>query len=379
MASKHELKRYRNNLADELDSAALYETLAQVEKDTTRRNVFQQLADSERTHAQLWLDKLHANGIRARLPRRSVKTHLMRALVHTLGPSFVLPSIAATENADRNKYANQPDAAHLSAEEQHHANVVQAVVDEDRNGASNGESIGAQIANAESWHKGVRSGNDLRAAVLGANDGLVSNFCLIMGVAGAGTGNKAILLTGFAGLIAGACSMALGEWLSVTNARELARTQIAKEADEIEHTPDAERHELALIYQAKGIEAGEARRVAAQIMLDKDKALDTLTREELGIDPAELGGNPWSAAGVSFCLFSLGAIFPVLPFLWSHGLQAILQCVALSGVGLAAVGVFTSLFNGRGAAFSAFRQIVIGLIAAAFTFGVGRLLGVSIS
>ncbi|SDH28146.1 VIT1/CCC1 transporter family protein [Paraburkholderia phenazinium] len=387
MASRHELKRYRANLADELDSAALYETLAHVEKDAARRNVFQQLADSEREHAQVWLDKLHANGIHARLPRRSVKTHLMRALVHTFGPSFVLPTLAAAEYADRNKYANQPDAARLSAEEQHHADVVQAVVEEARNGAVKGNSRvyskdepkGAQIANAEEWHKGVRSGNDLRAAVLGANDGLVSNFCLIMGVAGAGTGNKAILLTAFAGLIAGACSMALGEWLSVTNARELARTQIAKEADEIEHTPDAERHELALIYQAKGIEAGEARRIASQIMRDKDKALDTLTREELGLDPAELGGNPWSAAGVSFCLFSLGAIFPAMPFLWAHGLPAILQCIGLSGIGLAAVGVFTSLFNGRGAAFSAFRQIVIGLIAAAFTFGVGRLLGVSIS
>jgi VIT1/CCC1 family predicted Fe2+/Mn2+ transporter len=379
MASKHELKRYRTNLADELDSAALYETLAQVEKDQSRRSVFQQLADSEREHAQVWLDKLHANGVDARLPRRSVKTHLMRGLVHTFGPSFVLPTLAAAEYADRNKYANQPDAARLSAEEQHHADVVQAVADEARNEAASGDSKGAQIANAESWHKGVRSGNDLRAAVLGANDGLVSNFCLIMGVAGAGTGNKAILLTGLAGLIAGACSMALGEWLSVTNARELARTQIAKEADEIEHTPDAERHELALIYQAKGVDADEARRVASQIMRDKDKALDTLTREELGLDPAELGGNPWSAAGVSFCLFSLGAIFPVMPFLWTHGLPAILQCVVLSGIGLAAVGVFTSLFNGRGAAFSAFRQIVIGLIAAAFTFGVGRLLGVSIS
>jgi hypothetical protein len=140
--------------------------------------------------------------------------------------------------------------------------------------------------------------------VLGANDGLVSNFCLIMGVAGAGTGNTAILLTGFAGLVAGACSTALGEWLSVTNARELARTQIAKEADELEHTPDAERHELALIYQAKGLDGDEAKRVAAQIMRDKVKALDTLTREELGLDPAELGGNPWSVAAVSFCLFS---------------------------------------------------------------------------
>lgn len=376
MASRHELKRYRQNLADELDSAAVYETLAHVEKDAARRSVFEQLAASEREHAQLWSDKLRANGVRVRPHRHSIKTHLMRTLTRTFGPAFVLPTLAAAEYADRNKYAHQPGAEKLSAEEQHHADVVRAVVEGQH---AEGLSKGAQIASAESWHKGVTSGNDLRAAVLGANDGLVSNFCLIMGVAGAGAANRTILLTGLAGLIAGACSMALGEWLSVTNARELARTQIAKESDEIEQTPDAERHELALIYQAKGVEAEEARRVAAQIMRDKDKALDTLTREELGLDPAELGGNPWTAAGVSFCLFSLGAIFPAMPFLWAHGMWAIVQCVALAGFGLAAVGVFTSLFNGRGAMFSAGRQIVIGLVAAAFTFGAGRLLGVSIS
>jgi VIT1/CCC1 family predicted Fe2+/Mn2+ transporter len=225
----------------------------------------------------------------------------------------------------------------------------------------------------------VSSGNDLRAAVLGANDGLVSNFCLIMGVAGAGTANKAILLTGLAGLIAGACSMALGEWLSVTNARELARTQIAREADELEQAPEAEQHELALIFQAKGLDADEAKRVAAQLMRDKDKALDTLTREELGLDPAELGGNPWSAAAVSFCLFSIGAIFPTMPFLWTNGLSGIVQCIVLSAFALASIGVFTSLFNGRSAMFSALRQVIIGLMAAGFTFGVGHLLGVSIS
>jgi VIT1/CCC1 family predicted Fe2+/Mn2+ transporter len=375
MASKRELKRYRTNLADELDSAALYETLAQVERNSSRAAVFNELAASERGHAQVWVDKLQANGVHVRTHRRSLKTHLLRGLIHAFGPAFVLPTIAAAEYADRNKYANQPDAARLSADEQHHAAIVQEVAREETPGASKG----AQIAAAESWHKGVTSGNDLRAAVLGANDGLVSNFCLIMGVAGAGTGNKAILLTGLAGLIAGACSMALGEWLSVTNARELARTQIAKEADEIEHTPDAERHELALIYQAKGVDAAEARRVAGQIMRDKDKALDTLTREELGLDPAELGGNPWSAAALSFGLFSLGAIFPAAPFLWAHGIPAIAQCVVLSAFGLAAVGVFTSLFNGRGAGFSALRQIAIGLLAAAFTFGAGKVLGVSIS
>ncbi|SAL87707.1 VIT family protein [Caballeronia terrestris] len=173
--------------------------------------------------------------------------------------------------------------------------------------------------------------------------------------------------------------MALGEWLSVTNARELARTQIAKEADELEQMPEAERHELALIYQAKGLDAVEARRVAAEIMRDKDKALETLTREELGLDPAELGGNPWTAALASFALFAVGAIIPAIAFLWSSGERGIVQCVVLSGIGLAGIGVFTSIFNGRGALFSAVRQVVICLAAAACTFGLGRVLGVSLS
>jgi vacuolar iron transporter family protein len=375
MASKAELKRFRSNLSDEYDSAALYETLARAEHDAERRQVYEQLAVAEREHAQIWADKLRANGVSLRKHRASAKTQLMRALVRMFGPNFVLRTIAAAEYADRDKYAGQPDAAQMSEEEHRHAGIVQAVA----NRGKPEQSRGSQIAAAESWHRGVSSGNDLRAAVLGANDGLVSNFCLIMGVAGAGTQNKAVLLTALAGLVAGACSMALGEWLSVTNARELARTQIAKEADEIEHSPDAERHELALIYQSKGLAAGEARRVAAQMMRDKDKALDTLTREELGLDPAELGGNPWTAAVVSFALFSVGAIFPAFPFVWARGTLALGLCIGLSSIGLAAIGVFTSLFNGRSALFSAFRQIVIGMVAAGFTFGIGRLLGVSLS
>lgn len=376
MASPQELRRYRRNLADELDSAAVYDTLSAVEKDAGRRRIFAELAASEREHAQVWRDKLAANGVRVRPHRRSAKTRLLQTLTRTFGPSLVLPTVAAAEYADRDRYAREPGAQTLSAQEQQHAAIVQSIVASKR---AQGQSKGAQIAAAESWHKGATSGNDLRAAVLGANDGLVSNFCLIMGVAGAGSANRAILLTGLAGLVAGACSMALGEWLSVTNARELARTQLAREADELENTPDAERHELALIYQAKGIDADEARRVAAQIMSDKHEALDTLAREELGIDPKQLGGNPWTAAAVSFCLFALGAAFPTAAFLWAQGVAAIVQCVALSTLGLAAVGVFTSLFNGRSAAFSAFRQIAIGLAAAAFTAGAGHLLGVSVS
>jgi VIT1/CCC1 family predicted Fe2+/Mn2+ transporter len=200
-----------------------------------------------------------------------------------------------------------------------------------------------------------------------------------MGVAGAGTGNKAILLTALAGLIAGACSMALGEWLSVTNARELAQSQVSKEQNELEHSPESEEHELALIYRAKGLSADDAKRFASKIMQDKDKALDVLVREELGIDPAELGGNPWSAAGVSFCLFALGAIFPAMPYLWSSGMSANAQCISFSIFALAAIGLFTSLFNGRSAGFSAARQVLVGLAAAAFTYGAGWALGVAVS
>ncbi|SAK86022.1 VIT family protein [Caballeronia temeraria] len=374
MASAQELRKFRANLADELHSAAIYETLAQVERDESRKQVFSELAASERMHARVWADKLKAHG-RTAPSGFNAKTYLMKGLVHLLGPRFVLPSLAAAEFADRNKYAGNPDTARMSEDEHEHANVVQAMANAGKPAAAQG----ADIAQAESWHRGVTSGNDLRAAVLGANDGLVSNFCLIMGVAGAGTGNKAILLTALAGLIAGACSMALGEWLSVTNARELAQAQVSKEANELEHSPESEEHELALIYKAKGLSADEAKRVASQLMQDKDKALDALVREELGLDPAELGGNPWSAAGVSFCLFAIGAIFPAMPFLWSSGMPAIVQCIGFSVLALAAIGVFTSLFNGRSAGFSAVRQVLVGLAAAAFTFGVGRVLGVATS
>ncbi|MDR5760221.1 VIT1/CCC1 family protein [Caballeronia sp. LZ035] len=373
MASHAELRRFTANLADELDSAALYDTLARAEPQEDKRRVYAELADAERRHAGIWAAKLKANGVPIREHHLSVKTRIMRTLARAFGPDFVLRSVAANERADRDKYAGQPDAAQMSMEERHHADIVQDVVSRNQ-----GLDKGHAIAAAEAWHRGVASGNNLRAAVLGANDGLVSNFCLIMGVAGAGAGSRAVLLTAFAGLIAGAASMALGEWLSVTNARELARTQIAKEKDELDHMPDAERHELALIYQAKGVEPAEARRVAAQIMLDKDKALDTLTREELGLDPRELGGNPWTAALASFALFAIGAMFPAAPFLWSSNANGIAQCMALSAFGLAGIGVFTSLFNGRSALFSAARQVLIGLAAAGCTYGLGKLLGVSL-
>lgn len=370
-----ETRRYQANLSDELDGVALYTSLAAAETDPVRKDLFLQLAQAESTHAGHWRAKLDEAGVSARAHVPSFRTRLLGRLAQRFGPGFVMPTIAAAEFSDRNKYASQPDAQALSAEERGHAAVVEEIA---RTSASGGIASGADIARAEPWHRGA-SGNNLRAAVLGANDGLISNFCLVMGVAGAGTQNKIVLLTGLAGLVAGACSMALGEWLSVTNARELANTQLGKEAEELERTPQAEQHELALIYQAKGLPKTDAERIAAQLMQDKKSALDTLAREELGIDPAELGGNPWSAAGTSFALFASGAVFPIAPFVWLHGASAVGTSIAASAIALCTIGVLTSLFNGRSPWFSAARQAVFGCAAAGVTYGIGAALGVSLS
>lgn len=373
MSAASDLDRYRKNLRDELDGAALYAALADAESDPVRKDLYEQLAQAETEHAVVWKNKLTAAGVAEFPYKLSTRARVLAWLVRHVGADFVLPTIAALELADRNKYAEQEDAVALSSDEKGHAHVVQAAV---KGGPRSG--IGEDIANAEPWHR-LRRGNELRAAVLGANDGLVSNFCLVMGVAGAGVDNHMILLTGLAGLIAGACSMALGEWLSVTNARELARTQIAKEKEEIEQTPEAEQKELALIFQAKGMQRNEAQKVAADLMRNKQTALDTLTREELGINPAELGGNPWSAAAFSFGLFAMGALIPVVPFLFTESVVAVVVSLLVSTIALGAIGVATSLFNGRAGWYSAARQVVIGSVAAALTYGIGAWLGVSLS
>ena len=180
-------------------------------------------------------------------------------------------------------------------------------------------------------------------------------------------------------VLAGACSMAMGEWLSVNSSRELYQKQIATEAMELEEVPEEEKEELVLIYQAKGLSEPEARALADKLLSDKNTALDTLVREELGVDPTELGGSAWGAAGTSFLLFSFGAIFPVAPYFFLSGWSALIASLALSGVALAGIGLGTSLFTGRGAVFSAMRQLLIGFAAAGVTYGVGALVGVSLA
>ena len=372
-----EIRRLRDNLQGEIDGAAVYDALAQSEPDARVAAVYRELARTERRHAAYWAERLgRARGgkVAAPDPAPSWRARAMAWASRRFGPSAVLPALSATERRDSRNYDNQPDAVAggFHRDERMHARVVQAAAS--RNGGLPGETL----AMIEGRHRGG-GGNALRAAVLGANDGLVSNLSLVMGVAGAAAGGRTILLTGLAGLVAGACSMAMGEWLSVNSSRELYERQIATERAELEQSPEEEKEELVLIYQAKGLAEAQARSLAEELLSNKASALDTLVREELGIDPDELGGSPWAAAAASFGLFAVGAIFPVAPFFFLRGQSAVFAALALSGLALVAIGLGTSLFTGRGAVFSATRQLAIGLAAAGVTFGVGKLVGVSLS
>jgi VIT1/CCC1 family predicted Fe2+/Mn2+ transporter len=199
-----------------------------------------------------------------------------------------------------------------------------------------------------------------------------------MGVAGAQFNSAVILITGLSGLLAGAFSMAIGEWVSVQSARELYQRQVRTESAEIRSVPDEEEEELALIYEAKGLPPHEAERVAGRLMADEESALDAMVREELGLDPTSLGGSPYAAAGSSFVLFSLGAIVPMAPFFFASGTAAVLAAIAAAAAGLFVIGALISLLTGRSALFSGTRQLVFGVLAAGSTFGLGRLIGMAI-
>jgi VIT1/CCC1 family predicted Fe2+/Mn2+ transporter len=237
---------------------------------------------------------------------------------------------------------------------------------------------GSFLARLEGRHRAV-GGNALRAAVLGANDGLCSNLSLVMGVAGASIDHHGILMTGIAGLLAGACSMALGEWVSVTSSRELAQREIRIESSELAEDPQGEGEELQLIYESKGLSGDEAKRVVAQILPDQQAMLDALSREELGIDPNELGGSAIEAALASFVLFSVGAIIPILPFLVPRFGPAVIASLVLSSVALFAIGAAITIFTGVPVWRSGGRQLLLGLAAAGLTFAIGHVVGVALA
>jgi VIT1/CCC1 family predicted Fe2+/Mn2+ transporter len=375
MATRSELARYRENLRHEVDSAAIYRTLAAVEREPNLAEVYRRMAAAEAGHARLWEEKLKAAGQPLPPRKPSLRARTLAWLARRFGSDLVLPVLMDAEAGDAAGYRAQPEArgTGMARQERSHRRLLATI-----QGGLCGGLAGAQVARLEGRHRAV-GGNALRAAVLGANDGLVSNLSLVMGVAGAALDNQALLITGFAGLLAGAISMALGEWLSVQSSRELYARQIAIEAEELAAAPEDEAMELALIYQAKGVPEQQARELAARLIANEDKALDTLAREELGIDPKELGGSAWEAALTSFALFAVGAIVPVLPFVLVTGRAAVAVSLGASAVGLFGIGATITLLTGRGVLVSGVRPMLFGLAAAAVTYAIGWLLGVSIA
>jgi VIT1/CCC1 family predicted Fe2+/Mn2+ transporter len=368
-----DLRRFRSNRQDEVDSAAQYRAMAAAEPDAAVAKIYRELAEVEEKHAGFWETKLRERGIDPGPRRASWRARVLAFTARRLGPRMILPTVAAREAVGRNDYAAQSETAHtqMPAQERSHARVLKAMLKRPEG------VVGSELARVEGRHRNV-GGNALRAAVLGANDGLCSNLALVMGVAGAQTSSHAILVTGVAGLVAGACSMALGEWVSVTSSRELAERELGIERDELFAAPEEEREELQLIYEAKGIPKDEAKQLSARLLGDRGAALDVLAREELGIDPAELGGSARVAAITSFLLFAFGAVFPVIPYMVASGNPALLASVTVSAVALFGIGAAITVFTGRSMWISGSRQTVLGLAAAGITFGLGSLLGTAL-
>lgn len=373
MSNNEDLKRYLANRQKEVDGAALYHALARSETQPQMAGLYEKFAAAEEKHAAAWekrLEDLHEPVPPRRL---SWRAQAMIWLGQRFGAQFILPTVTGLERADSQAYGGQPEAeaGQFSADEKSHARLLTMA------SQSSGGLAGGSIAQLEGRHR-AGGGNALRAAVLGANDGLVSILSLTMGVAGATSSNADVLIAGLAGLLAGAGSMALGEWLSVQSSRELYAHQIKIETQEIEENPQEELDELALIYQAKGLPEARAKELATHMMADRTNVVDTLAREELGIDPQELGGSAYEAAITSFGLFAVGAAFPILPYVFWSGTTSIVVSLAASAIGLFIIGSAITLMTGRSVLFSGVRQVLVGMAAAALTYGVGKLIGTSV-
>ncbi len=370
-STNDEVRRLARNLQGEIDGGALYRLLASVEPDPARARVFEELAEVEDRHASVWREKLRELGVTVAPSAPSFRVRAIGWLARRFGVDAVLPIVRTMEATGYQDYMSQDATAQaLAPDERKHARTLATL---SRTAPAPPEEIAAR----EPWHRRGTSGT-LRATVFGVSDGLVSNTSLVMGFAGAQTEGKFVLLAGLAGLLAGAFSMAAGEYVSMRAQRELFERQIELERDELAVAPEEERRELALIYRVKGVPQEEAEAMADRLMASPESALDTMVREELGLDPGELG-SPWGAAIGSFVAFALGALVPVIPFFFgaSASLPFVVASGVLSAIAVFGVGAALSLFTGRNALASGLRQLGIAAAAAALTFGLGRVIGVS--
>ena len=346
-------RRFLANLRIERNNAELYERLADLASDERKRRAYRRIALAEQANAAFWETHLHAMNVDVPAHVVGIRVRVLTWFARRFGTEFVMPTVVRLEHADH----------------------VEPSVDR--------KELRNHFGGAESAKSGRRehrsqSGNTLRAAVLGANDGLVSNVSLVMGMAGASNNDHAVLMAGIAGLVAGACSMALGEWLSVNSSREFYQAQIAVRAERLAVAPEDGARSIAGIYRDKGLEPQVANTVAEHLTETPRAALDTLVREDLGIDPEDLGGSAYSAAISSFCMFATGAAFPVAPYLLFQGHAAMLGSAIATVFALTLIGIGTSLFTGRTLVFSVARQLVITLAAALITYAVGHTIGVAL-
>ena len=372
-------RRFLRYLDAERNASLLYRALAE-STDGDQREALLELADVEDKHAQHWVDKLTAYGVEIP-PAPTVLNADDEQLVRrarSLGLVSVLDNLEQNEGADAGMYDDEPEALPtMPSDEREHADVFRALKGGEPERFPHRER---STKGAEPWHRTDKSGS-VRAAVFGVSDGLVSNTALVMGFAGASLAgaieNSVVLFAGLAGLLAGAFSMAAGEYVSMASQRDLFKREIDLERQELLEKPEEERLELELIYRAKGLPREQARAVADQIMKNPEIALDTLAREELGLDPNELG-SAWKAAVSSFFSFAIGASVVVVPYALFSGMTAFVLAVVLALVSLIVVGGLVGYQSGRGVAFSAGRQVLWGVGAAAVTYLVGSVVGVNV-
>jgi len=362
MEKRDAVPLWRASRQDEVDSAHVYRAIAE---HRGGGDLYARLAEAEERHAARCVEQLRALGAEVGALGPTRRARILAFLGRRFGPRFVLSALVRDEGAAEVRYGTLGAAGiAIASEENNHAALLRTRLPESSSRHPERHRLGA--------------GNTLRASVLGANDGLLSNFSLVMGVAGAQLSRTSVLITGLSGLLAGAGSMALGEWISVQSSREYEEHELDVERRELELDPAGEREELAAIYAGKGLSEEDAQRMASAVLADPELALDTMAREELGIDPQARGGSPWNAAISSFVLFAVGAILPILPYFFVGGLAGIAASTALSALGLFGIGAAITLVTARSWLRSGARQVAFGIAAAALTFAVGRLLGTTI-
>jgi VIT1/CCC1 family predicted Fe2+/Mn2+ transporter len=357
-----------DNWRAEMDAIVLYRSLARHERNPERASILLDMATTEERHAAIMAGRLQEMGVPLPKYHPGLRTRLLVLLSRVFGATAVLPVIENMEAKGVSNYRRpeqDPAVQALAGDERGHFRALGSM--------TRGGSAPAQIAEHETWHRSG-GGGTLRASIFGVSDGLVSNLSLVMGFAGAQADNKFVVLAGVSGLLAGAGSMAAGEYVSMRAQREMFERQIKLEETELLLSPDEERAELVLIYRAKGVPQDEAERLADRIFANHQTALDTLVREELGLDPSELG-SPWGAAIGSFFAFAFGAAVPVIPYFFGAGWLQLTISALLGAAALFGVGVGVSLFTGRNSLYSGARQLAIGAVAAAITYGIGTAIG----